>query len=117
MTDWIVDPANNIELKLDYLRFIMPVSMSTVLKYTPNASSSPTVSRGSPHPFQFELSAEILASFEDTKRKVSYFDKQQIAALMALGSKQEAARMLKISRSKLWRKMRLYKISDRDFKK
>jgi PAS domain S-box-containing protein len=41
--------------------------------------------------------------------------------LMALeitqGSKQEAARMLKISRSKLWRKMRLYKISDRDFKK
>jgi transcriptional regulator with PAS, ATPase and Fis domain len=41
--------------------------------------------------------------------------------LMALkitqGSKQEAARMLKISRSKLWRKMRVYKISDRDFKK
>ena len=40
--------------------------------------------------------------------------------LMALkitqGSKQEAARMLKISRSKLWRKMRVYKISDRDFK-
>ncbi|MBU4234135.1 MAG: sigma 54-interacting transcriptional regulator [Proteobacteria bacterium] len=40
--------------------------------------------------------------------------------LMALkitqGSKQEAARMLKISRSKLWRKMRVYKISDKDFK-
>jgi PAS domain S-box-containing protein len=33
------------------------------------------------------------------------------------GSKQEAARMLKISRSKLWRKMRLYHISDEDFKK
>jgi PAS domain S-box-containing protein len=33
------------------------------------------------------------------------------------GSKQEAARMLKISRSKLWRKMRLYQISDEDFKK
>ncbi len=33
------------------------------------------------------------------------------------GSKQEAARMLKISRSKLWRKMRLYQIGDKDFKK
>jgi PAS domain S-box-containing protein len=33
------------------------------------------------------------------------------------GSKQEAARLLKISRSKLWRKMRLYKISEEDFKK
>jgi PAS domain S-box-containing protein len=33
------------------------------------------------------------------------------------GSKQEAARLLKISRSKLWRKMRLYRISDEDFKK
>ncbi|MDO9530745.1 MAG: sigma 54-interacting transcriptional regulator [Deltaproteobacteria bacterium] len=41
--------------------------------------------------------------------------------LMALeitqGAKQEAALMLKISRSKLWRKMRLYHISDKDFKK
>jgi PAS domain S-box-containing protein len=40
--------------------------------------------------------------------------------LMALeisqGAKQEAARMLKISRSKLWRKMRLYHITDEDFK-
>jgi transcriptional regulator with PAS, ATPase and Fis domain len=46
-------------------------------------------------------------------------EKQTI--LMALertqGSKQEAARILKISRSKLWRKMRIYQISDRDFKK
>jgi PAS domain S-box-containing protein len=33
------------------------------------------------------------------------------------GSKQEAARLLKISRSKLWRKMRLYQISEEDFKK
>jgi DNA-binding NtrC family response regulator len=32
------------------------------------------------------------------------------------GSKQEAARMLKISRSKLWRKMRLYHICDEDFR-
>jgi len=39
-----------------------------------------------------------------------------MALEMTQGSKQEAARMLKISRSKLWRKMRLYKISDRDFK-
>jgi PAS domain S-box-containing protein len=41
--------------------------------------------------------------------------------LMALevtqGNKQEAARMLKISRSKLWRKMRLYQISEGNFKK
>ena len=41
--------------------------------------------------------------------------------LMALettrGNKQEAARMLKISRSKLWRKMRLYQISDSELKK
>jgi DNA-binding NtrC family response regulator len=35
----------------------------------------------------------------------------------AQGSKQEASRILKISRSKLWRKMRLYHISDKDFKK
>jgi PAS domain S-box-containing protein len=40
-----------------------------------------------------------------------------MALEMAQGSKQEAARMLKISRSKLWRKMRLYHISDSDFKK
>jgi PAS domain S-box-containing protein len=33
------------------------------------------------------------------------------------GNKQEAAQILKISRSKLWRKMRLYQISDIDFKK
>jgi PAS domain S-box-containing protein len=39
-----------------------------------------------------------------------------MALEMTQGSKQEAARMLKISRSKLWRKMRLYKINDRDFK-
>jgi PAS domain S-box-containing protein len=36
---------------------------------------------------------------------------------LAQGNKQETARMLKISRSKLWRKMRLYQISDADFKK
>jgi PAS domain S-box-containing protein len=36
---------------------------------------------------------------------------------MAQGNKQETAKMLKISRSKLWRKMRLYQISDADFKK
>jgi PAS domain S-box-containing protein len=40
-----------------------------------------------------------------------------LALEKAQGSKQEAARMLKISRSKLWRKMRLYRISDEDFKK
>jgi PAS domain S-box-containing protein len=40
-----------------------------------------------------------------------------LALEKAQGSKQDAARMLKISRSKLWRKMRLYQISDRDFKK
>ena len=40
-----------------------------------------------------------------------------MALEMSQGSKQEAARMLKISRSKLWRKMRLYQISDSDFKK
>ena len=33
------------------------------------------------------------------------------------GSKQEAARLLQISRSKLWRKMRSYKVSDAEFKK
>jgi PAS domain S-box-containing protein len=41
--------------------------------------------------------------------------------LMALettrGNKQEAARMLRISRSKLWRKLRLYQISDSELKK
>ncbi|MDI6854651.1 MAG: sigma 54-interacting transcriptional regulator [Deltaproteobacteria bacterium] len=36
---------------------------------------------------------------------------------MAQGNKQETAKMLKISRSKLWRKMRLYQICDVDFKK
>ena len=40
-----------------------------------------------------------------------------LALEMAQGSKQEAARTLHISRSKLWRKMRLYQISDKDFKK
>jgi PAS domain S-box-containing protein len=40
-----------------------------------------------------------------------------MALEMAHGNKQEAARMLKISRSKLWRKMRLYRISDGDIKK
>ncbi|MBM4295825.1 MAG: Fis family transcriptional regulator, partial [Deltaproteobacteria bacterium] len=40
-----------------------------------------------------------------------------MALEMTHGSKQETARVLKISRSKLWRKMRLYHISDRDFKK
>jgi PAS domain S-box-containing protein len=39
-----------------------------------------------------------------------------MALEMTQGSKQEAARMLKISRSKLWRKMRLYQIGDKDFK-
>jgi PAS domain S-box-containing protein len=40
-----------------------------------------------------------------------------LALEKAQGSKQEAARLLKVSRSKLWRKMRLYHISDEDFKK
>jgi PAS domain S-box-containing protein len=40
-----------------------------------------------------------------------------LALGMSQGSKQDAARILKISRSKLWRKMRLYHISDKDFKK
>jgi len=40
-----------------------------------------------------------------------------MALEMTQGSKQDAARMLKISRSKLWRKMRLYDIRDKDFKK
>ncbi len=33
------------------------------------------------------------------------------------GSKQEAARLLRISRSKLWRKVRSYKINEAEFKK
>jgi DNA-binding NtrC family response regulator len=33
------------------------------------------------------------------------------------GSKNEAARLLQISRSKLWRKMRNYKIKEAEFKK
>ena len=40
-----------------------------------------------------------------------------MALEMTQGNKQEAARVLKISRSKLWRKMRLYRIKDNDFKK
>jgi len=40
-----------------------------------------------------------------------------MALEMSQGSKQDAARILKISRSKLWRKMRLYHIGDKDFKK
>ncbi len=40
-----------------------------------------------------------------------------MALEMAQGSKQEAAQILKISRSKLWRKMRFYKIMEGDFKK
>jgi PAS domain S-box-containing protein len=40
-----------------------------------------------------------------------------LALEKAQGSKQDAARMLKISRSKLWRKMRFYHIYDQDFKK
>ncbi|MCX5887863.1 MAG: sigma 54-interacting transcriptional regulator [Deltaproteobacteria bacterium] len=40
-----------------------------------------------------------------------------LALEMTQGSKQEAAHMLKISRSKLWRKMRLYHLIDADFKK
>ena len=36
---------------------------------------------------------------------------------MSQGSKQDAARRLKISRSKLWRKMKIYGITDADFKK
>jgi PAS domain S-box-containing protein len=39
-----------------------------------------------------------------------------MALEMTQGGKQEAARVLKISRSKLWRKMRLYNINDKDFK-
>ncbi len=40
-----------------------------------------------------------------------------MALEMTQGSKQEAARVLKVSRSKLWRKMRTYHIHDTDFKK
>ncbi|MDD5642836.1 MAG: sigma-54 dependent transcriptional regulator, partial [Syntrophales bacterium] len=40
-----------------------------------------------------------------------------MALEMTQGSKQEAARVLKISRSKLWRKMRMYQISDKNFNK
>jgi PAS domain S-box-containing protein len=40
-----------------------------------------------------------------------------MALQMSQGSKQDAARILKISRSKLWRKMRLYHLGDKDFKK
>ena len=35
----------------------------------------------------------------------------------AYGSKQDAARLLRISRSKLWRKMRAYKVKEAEFKK
>jgi DNA-binding NtrC family response regulator len=35
----------------------------------------------------------------------------------AYGSKQDAARLLRISRSKLWRKMRNYKVKEAEFKK
>ena len=40
-----------------------------------------------------------------------------MALEMTQGNKQEAAKVLKISRSKLWRKMRIYQIKDDDFKK
>lgn len=56
--------------------------------------------------------AESLSPLQVLERKTI------ITALeMAHGNKQEAARMLKISRSKLWRKMRVYNISEDDFKK
>jgi transcriptional regulator with PAS, ATPase and Fis domain len=40
-----------------------------------------------------------------------------MALEMTHGNKQEAAKVLKVSRSKLWRKMRTYRIADLNFKK
>jgi DNA-binding NtrC family response regulator len=56
-----------------------------------------------------------LSLMDKTMGPLQALEKKTI--LMALettqGNKQEAARLLKISRSKLWRKMRLYQISDK----
>jgi PAS domain S-box-containing protein len=60
---------------------------------------------------------ELLSLTDKTMSPLQVMEKKTIRkALEATqGNKQEAARMLKISRSKLWRKMRLYQIKDKDF--
>jgi transcriptional regulator with PAS, ATPase and Fis domain len=60
---------------------------------------------------------ELLSLTDKTMSPLQVMEKKTIRmALEATqGNKQEAARMLKISRSKLWRMMRLYQIKDKDF--
>jgi PAS domain S-box-containing protein len=63
-------------------------------------------------------SQKLLEWTDDSISPLEAVEKETIlqALEQAGGRKEEAARLLKISRSKLWRKMKLYDIKDEDFK-
>jgi PAS domain S-box-containing protein len=92
-----------------------------VLEYCFVFAKGPLITERHLPPLESDWSGRELAlSLTDkTMGPLQALEKKMI--LLALettrGNKQEAARMLKISRSKLWRKMRLYQISDSDLKK
>jgi PAS domain S-box-containing protein len=63
-------------------------------------------------------SQKFLEWTDDTISPLEAVEKETIIQVLeqAGGRKEEAARLLRISRSKLWRKMKLYGIKDEDFK-
>jgi DNA-binding NtrC family response regulator len=90
-----------------------------VLEYCFVFTRGPVITERSLPTLDSAWSQKVLEWTDENLSPLETAEKQTILQALerASGKKEEAARLLKISRSKLWRKMKIYEINEDKFKK
>jgi len=92
MTTWLVEPENNVEVRLDRIESITTLTSRRIKRYASQATNKPNILLEEPQPNVLRVQCKLSDSsqFEDYKRKLSYLEMSGKDLLLILGSEQEA---------------------------